>query len=70
MYDLKTDPFEENNLVEEKPDKVAEMEKILETIRKETKFQTKPEKYEDEEEKLIEKELKKLGYIWLYILYI
>ena len=63
LYDLKTDPFEENNLVEEKPDKVVEMEKILETIRKETKFQSKPEKYEAEEEKLIEKELKKLGYI-------
>lgn len=39
------------------------MEKLLDIIRKETTFQTKPEKYADSDAKRVEEELKKLGYI-------
>ena len=63
LYDLKNDPLEEKNLAKEMPEKIAEMEKLLDTIRKETPFQTKPEKYSDSDAKRVEEELKKLGYI-------
>jgi arylsulfatase A-like enzyme len=63
LYDLKTDPLEENNLIEKIPEKVIEMEKLLEQIRNETNFHTTPEKYDDEEFKKVEEELKKLGYM-------
>jgi arylsulfatase A-like enzyme len=63
LYDLKTDPLEENNLAEKRPEKVAEMENLLKTIRNETKFHTSPEKYDDNEASRVEDELKKLGYI-------
>ena len=63
LYDLKIDPFEGNNLVEKNSAKVNEMEKLLENIRNETNFCITHEKYDDEEAKRVEEELKKLGYI-------
>ena len=63
LYDLKIDPLEENNLIEKLPEKANEMEKLLEQIRDETNFHTTLEKYDDEESKRVEEELKKLGYI-------
>jgi len=63
LYDLQNDPLEENNLVHKNPEKVVEMEKILQNIIKETSFKTTPEKYSDKDAKRVEEELKKLGYI-------
>jgi arylsulfatase A-like enzyme len=63
LYNLKADPTEENNLIEKNPEKVNEMEKLLEKIRNETIFRTSPEKYDDDESIRVEEELKKLGYI-------
>lgn len=65
LFDLKEDPLEENNLAQEKPEKIIEMEKILLKIRANAQ---EPEKEPDElrdleEEKLVEAELKKLGYL-------
>jgi len=66
LYDLKEDPHEENNLAQEKPEKLIEMEKILSKIRINAKeeFEKEPDELRDlEEEKLVEDELKKLGYL-------
>jgi len=66
LYDLKEDPHEENNLAQEKPEKLIEMEKILSKIRTnaQKEFEKEPDELRDlEEEKLVEAELKKLGYL-------
>tara|TARA_B110000014_G_C20108204_1_gene583204 strand:+ start:510 stop:1844 length:1335 start_codon:yes stop_codon:yes gene_type:complete len=63
LYDLKTDPFEDDNLIETNPEKVSEMEKLLENIRNESNFDMTHEKFDDAEAKRVEEELKKLGYI-------
>ena len=63
LYDLRVDPKEENNLAEKNPEKVTEMEKLLEEIRIKTRFRTPPEKYDEDESARVEEELKKLGYI-------
>jgi len=66
LYDLKIDPLEENNLAEQYPDKVTEMEKLLAKIR--LNASKNIEKEADslrnfDEEKRVEEELKKLGYV-------
>ena len=66
LYDLKEDPHEENNLAQEKPEKLIEMEKILSKIRTnaQEEFEKEPDELRDlEEEKLVEAELKKMGYL-------
>jgi hypothetical protein len=63
LYDLRVDPKEENNLAEKNPEKVTEMEKLLEEIRVKTSFDTHSEKYSKDESIRVEEELKKLGYI-------
>jgi len=66
LYDLKEDPHEENNLAREKPEKLIEMEKILSKIRADVQdeLEKEPDELRDlEEEKLVEAELKKLGYL-------
>ena len=63
LYDLRVDPKEENNLAEKNPEKVTEMEQLLEEIRVKTSFDTHSEKYSKDESIRVEEELKKLGYI-------
>jgi len=67
LYDLKNDPFEENNIAYSDPDTVKEMEKYLQKIIS-SKDYKKSEKYErkelnEEDAKKVEEELRKLGYI-------
>ena len=70
LYDLKNDPFENNNLAKRNPNKVKEMESILQTMSKipessTNEADTRKELSEltEEELKTIELELKNLGYI-------
>jgi len=63
LYDLRKDPFEDNNLANNNPDKIKQMEKILEEIRKDVNLQPELGMLNEEEEKELEAELKKLGYV-------
>jgi len=70
LYDLKNDPFENNNLAKRNPNKVKEMESILQTMSKIPESSTNeadPKKelseLTEEQLKTIEAELKNLGYI-------
>ena len=59
---MKNDQFEENNIAESHQEIVSEMEKILQTIIKE-KITKSDEEFSEEEAKMIEDELQKLGYV-------
>ena len=65
LYDLKNDPLEEKNIAKDNPKKVQEMEEILNKLQTQRGFDN--EKSEQilstDEEKKIEEELRKLGYI-------
>ena len=65
LYHLKEDPHEEYNLADKKPEKLIEMEKILSKIYTNTQdeSETDDDLGDSEEEKLVEAELKKLGYL-------
>ncbi|WP_299290922.1 sulfatase-like hydrolase/transferase [Nitrosopumilus sp.] len=66
LYDLKNDPFEENNIANDNQDLVLEMEDHLKKIKNDLDFSFSRELTDDvneDEDALIEKELKKLGYI-------
>ena len=63
LYDLKNDPFENNNIAESNPNKVKEMESILQTMTKIPESYTAESELTEEETKKIESQLKKLGYI-------
>lgn len=64
LYDLKTDPFEDNNLFVQRKDIVKEMELILKKIQNNSLSLLNEEKdLEDEEMKKVRESLKKLGYI-------
>ena len=63
LYDLVTDPLEENNIAEINTKLVNEMEQILVKIRKELDRKFESPELSNEDEKKIEAELKKLGYI-------
>ena len=65
LYDLKNDPLEENNISENKPSTVKKMEEILRKLQNERGFNyDKSEQILDiDEEKKIEEELRKLGYM-------
>lgn len=61
LYDLKNDPHEEKNIVKDFPEIIDKMEKILNALINQPKYQTgNLEKIEREK---IENELKKLGYM-------
>jgi len=62
LYDLKNDPFEENNIATMKPEIVEKMEKILMEIRK-VDHKHVEEKIDEIESKEVEEQLRKLGYI-------
>lgn len=63
LYDLTNDPFEDHNIAEKHPKKVEEFENILEEIRKETNLQPEYDSLNEDEEKELEDQLRKLGYI-------
>jgi len=62
LYDLENDPQENNNIASENLEIVKEMEEILEELTKTTTID-KPEKLTEDEEKIIEKQLREMGYI-------
>lgn len=61
LYDLETDPLEENNLAVSNPNKIIEMEELLLQIIDTPKLETK--EISEEEQFRVEEELRKLGYI-------
>jgi arylsulfatase A-like enzyme len=62
LFDLKHDPQEDKNIADENPSIVIEMEQKLESLKKNSIYKEQNHVL-PEEEKLIEEELKKLGYI-------
>ncbi len=65
LFDLKNDPLEENNIAKKEVNTVLEMEGILSNlIQNKSKDSTE---FSEEETKLIEEELKKLGYDWIIL---
>ena len=62
LYDLKKDPYELTNIVDDNPKTAAEMENFIEKIKKDADFDISAQISKEEEEKITE-ELKKLGYI-------
>ena len=65
LYDLKNDPLEEYNIVEKNPDIALQMESLLIELQSEHgfNFEKTDELFDADEEKKIEAELRKLGYI-------
>lgn len=64
LYDLKNDILEEENIAENNPKIIKEMEEILVNIQNETGFSySKGKNLTDQENKEVEAELRKLGYI-------
>ena len=65
LYDLRKDRLEENNIANDKNDLVIKMEEILQTILKNrnAKQEKSYEDIDDNQSKIIESELKRLGYI-------
>ncbi|WP_428326232.1 sulfatase family protein [Nitrosopumilus sp.] len=61
LYDLTTDPYEDENIKEKSPEIIDDMEQILQDLIKQKP--KKSEEISDEETKKIEEELKKLGYL-------
>tara|TARA_Y100001936_G_C16091061_1_gene686236 strand:- start:5677 stop:7029 length:1353 start_codon:yes stop_codon:yes gene_type:complete len=61
LYDLENDPYENYDLSENNPEVIAEMEKLLKDLKKNTSESNSDITEEEEEE--ISKELKKLGYL-------
>jgi len=62
LYDLRNDPLEENDISNQHPDVIKQMNKMLLEVRQHTQTHDK-EKISNEETKKIETELRKLGYI-------
>ena len=62
LYDLSKDPQENNNIASENPAIVKEMEAILEGLTKNATID-EPEKLTKKQEKIVEKQLKEMGYI-------
>ncbi|NWJ29661.1 sulfatase-like hydrolase/transferase [Marine Group I thaumarchaeote] len=63
LYDLKNDPFENNNIAKIKPDIAKKMEEILQEILQNSSPLPEDDEFDEEETKIIEDELKRLGYI-------
>ena len=59
LYDLKNDPLEERNIIYDKPDVAKEMESILLKIRQTSKSNN----IDDEKNKIVRENLRKLGYV-------
>ena len=63
LYDLESDPLEENNIVKTSSEIAEKMEEMLIQIQKNSKETIEFEEMSDEEAKNVEDELKKLGYL-------
>ena len=63
LYDLKTDPLEEQNLASTESSLVTQMEKKIKELKMHSINRPEQKKLSKEEEEEIERELKKLGYI-------
>lgn len=63
LYDLQNDILEENNIAEKNPNLVKEMETILHKIKDGSFSQSETKQTDEEKQKKIQEELKKLGYI-------
>ena len=61
LYDLENDPQENVNIADNNPEIVSKMEKILEDMTQDQ--DVAGEKLTEEEEKIVEAQLKDLGYI-------
>ena len=62
LYDLINDPLEEKNIALKNNILVKQMEELLQNLKKDS-IEIKPKQFSQDEEKMIEDELKKLGYI-------
>lgn len=63
LYDLKNDPFENKNIAITQPDISKKMEDILQSILKNSSQLPSDDEFNEEETKIIEDELKRLGYV-------
>lgn len=63
LYNLEKDPYEEDNILKNNSKIIEEFEEIMHKIRETAIAEPEPEKLTDEEEKELEAELKKMGYI-------
>lgn len=63
LYDLKVDIHEDNNIAKDNPKVILQMEKLIDEIQKSAENEPEPEHLTKEEEKELEAELKKLGYL-------
>jgi len=63
LYDLRNDPFEDNNIAKDNIEKINEFEKIILELKNNAPFEEKLEKLSLDETKDVENELRKLGYI-------
>ena len=63
LYDLNQDPLEDNNIADTNPEKIKEFETMLLEIRNNTEVIENTDNLSSDEEKELEAELKKLGYI-------
>ena len=63
LYDLKNDPFENKNIAKTNPDISKKMEEILQNILKNSSELPEDDEFDEEETKIIEDELKRLGYV-------
>ena len=61
LYDLKKDPYEDNNVHQKFPKIVLEMEEILSSFTK--KIENSNDEFSEEETEMIEDELRKMGYV-------
>ena len=62
LYDLINDPLEEKNIALENNLVVKQMEDLIQNLKKDS-IEITPKQFSKDEEKIIEDELKKLGYI-------
>ncbi len=62
LYDLINDPLEEKNIALQNNLLVKQMEALLQNLKKDS-IEIKPKQFSIDEEKMIEDELKRLGYI-------
>ena len=62
LYDLESDPFENNNIEKDNPKLVQKFEKIIQEIEDEQVFNNENE-LTPEEEEMVSEELRKMGYM-------
>ena len=63
LYELKNDPFEDNNIAANNPKLIKQFEETLTRIIENSTERIETDKLDEESEKKVEQELKKLGYV-------